>query len=139
MKAQVKVEFVLGIVVFAMIIFYVASQISTVFVSINVDTNLDIMKSKSYAIMDILIENTEIGLALEPGILNTTKIDEWNSTNCPEMSKFDMGGYRMIITDDNSEPMLFCGYVGIAPIRINIEQPVKFDNNEYGWISIEMW
>lgn len=139
MKGQIKIEFILGVVVFAMVIFYVASQINTAFLSTNIDTNLDMKKAKSYTILEIISKNSDTGLALTPGKLNITKINTWEENNCSTLNQFDMGGYRLTITEDNViEPLLFCGYVGIVPIRTNVVRTVKIDNN-YGRITLEMW
>lgn len=145
MKGQIKIEFVLGVVVFAMIIFYVASQINNAFLATNVDSKLDVLKARSISLMDALTKNSEIGLALESGNLNKTKIEIWNNQSCSELDRYRLGGYRLIISEtDETKPLLFCGYVGISSIRTNVIRSVKITNEttgvtNYGNITMEMW
>ena len=150
MKGQVKIEFLLGIVVFAVIIFYVGSQIGTAFTSLNTDTKLDILKAKSVTVLDILTKDSVNGLALEDPVnklsiinnLDETRIAEWDANRgpngeCLDMEKFDLDGYRLVINKADTE-VLFCGFVGITRIRSNAVRFVKI-GAEYGDITLELW
>lgn len=147
MKGQAKVEFILGVVVFAFIIFYVASQINTVFLSVTVDSKLDILKSRSISLMDVLTKNSEMGLAMERGNLNATRIAEWANTTppCAQLERYHLGGYRLTLyEEDEAGPVLLCGYVGLAGLRTNVVRAVRITNEtsgltRYGNMTIEMW
>ncbi|MDD5416711.1 MAG: hypothetical protein PHU12_01920 [Candidatus Aenigmarchaeota archaeon] len=141
MKGQVKIEFILGVVVFAIIIFYIGSQIGTAFLTVNTDSRLDMLKSKSITILDIITKNSTIGLALTPNVLDESKIQDWNNNKvnnmCPDLNIFNLDGYRLIINKGDTE-VLFCGYVGVSRIRTNVVRYVKI-GDEYGDVTLEMW
>ncbi len=144
MKGQVKIEFILGMVVFAVLIFYVASRIDTAFISTNTDTRVDILKARSITILDIVTKDKNNGLAVDTNVLNKTKIIEWENNNCAAIQYFDLGGYRMIIEERDGGELLFCGFVGLTSIRSSIIQPIKIKNQatgevKYGNITLEMW
>ncbi len=139
MKGVIKVEFILGVVIFAVIIFYIAAQINTAFVGINIDTNLDMLKSESVSVLTILSTNENVGLAESKNVLNLTKIDDWNTNGC-ELDDFNLGGYRLnIYHPDYETPILFCGYVGLSNLRTNVFRHVKFTDGKIGNMTMEMW
>lgn len=146
MKGVIKVEFILGVVIFAIIIFYIATQINTSFSSVNADTRLDILKSESISILAILATDKDIGLAYEKDVLDINKITTWEATKtstnqeCTQMKYFELGGYRLNIYHESySAPILFCGYVGLSPIRTTVTRHIKFNDGHIGNMTLELW
>ncbi len=145
MKGQVKIEFVLGAVIFAVIIFYVASQINTAFLSAVSDSRIDSLKAESITVLELLAKDSERGLAYpnQPNRLNRTRIDEWETNkgannNCMQLNELDLGGYRLVISHETDGVVLRCGFVGISTIRTSVVRPVKI-GNAYGNMTLEMW
>ncbi|MBU3905016.1 MAG: hypothetical protein KJ906_02625 [Nanoarchaeota archaeon] len=144
MKGVIKVEFILGVVIFAIIIFYVASQINTAFIGINVDTNLDMLKSESISVLTILANDKVVGLSYNKNTLSLTKINEWNeaktNNECNQLKSFNLGGHRLnVYKEDEPKAVLFCGYVGLSTLRTNVVRHVKFDDGKIGNMTMEMW
>ena len=106
MKGAVKIEFILGVVVFAIIVLYVGNQIGVAFSSANIDARIDMLKSKSISVLNIMLLDTSFGLATSPNILDTSVLKEWNDAaiigegKCSQFDRFALGGYRLIINDD---------------------------------------
>lgn len=145
MKGQIKVEFILGVVVFAVIIFYVSSQINTAFLSTSSDSRLDVLKSRTISLLDIIIKNNEMGLAIERANLSKTKIDEWRINKCASLETYKLGGYRLTIYEEGEPaPILFCGYVGLGGLNTYITRSVKITDEatgtvNYGNVTLELW
>ena len=150
MKGVIKVEFILGVVIFAILIFYIAFQINTSFVGINIDTNLDMLKSESYSVLTILSTDETEGLAYSKNVLSFDKIKQWDdnrgsNNNCINLDEFNLGGYRLnIYHEDYNEPILFCGYIGLSTLRTNVIKHVKiYDEStntiRNGNMTMEMW
>lgn len=78
MKGAVKIEFILGVVVFAIIVLYVGNQIGTAFNSANMDARIDMLKSESVSVLNMILLDTDIGLSVSPNTLSTIKLQEWN-------------------------------------------------------------
>ena len=145
MKGVIKVEFILGVVIFAVLIFYVASQINTAFVGINIDTKLDMLKSQSVSVLTILATDEDIGLANTTNVLSLERIEEWDTNrdsngNCIDLNSFNLGGYRLnIYKEDEPEKILFCGYIGLSTLKTSVIRNVKFDDGKIGNMTMEMW
>jgi len=147
MKGAVKVEFILGVVVFAIIVLYVGNQIGVAFSSANIDARIDILKSKSVSVLNIMMLDTSFGLATSPNTLDTSVLKEWNEDaiinegKCIQFDRFDLKGYRLIINDGIND-VLFCGYVGLSSIRTMTMREYIIENSNpirYGTITLEMW
>ena len=150
MKGQVKLEFIFGVVMFAIVIFWVVSQINTVYAGIGSDSRNDVLRAKAYNIMSYLAEGSgdtnwesaaspeSIGLAYnnQPYNLSENKIDKLNS-NCSLLDNYNLGAYRIIIEDDSGE-LLFCGSQSISQIRIIITRSVWVEDR-YGNMTVEVW
>jgi uncharacterized membrane protein len=59
MIGQVKIDFIFGVVVFAIIIFFIVNQTNNLFSSLLTDSNADALKSKASSAINILV--TEAG------------------------------------------------------------------------------
>lgn len=150
MKGQVKIEFIFGVVMFAVVIFWVVSQINIVYAGIGSDSNNDVLRAKAYNIMSYLGEGGGesgwesssspewIGLAYDnqPYNLSENKIDKLNA-NCTLLDDYNLGAYRIIIADSSGE-LLFCGSESIAPIRITVTRSIWIENR-YGNMTVEVW
>ena len=139
MKGLIKIEFILGVVVFAVIIFYIAAQINAAFLTMNTDTRLDILKSKAISLMEIILKDSE--LVITPNNLRKDKILEWETNNCNKLNGYSLGGYRLTITEyvgDTKTDILTCGYIGLTALRTDLVRAVSIDSN-YGLVRIEMW
>lgn len=145
MKGQIKVEFVLGVVVFAVIIFYVSSQINTAFLSTSSDSRLDVLKSRTITLLNIIVKNNDTGLAIERGNLNKTKIVQWKDNKCQNLKTYNLGGYRLTIMEEGQDtPLLFCGYVGLGGLNTHVIRAVKITNDTsglvtYASVTLELW
>ena len=150
MKGQVKLEFIFGVVMFAIVIFWVVSQINTVYVGIGSDSRNDVLRTKAYNIMSYLGEGSGetnwesiaspklIGLAYnnQPYNLSESKIDKLNSS-CSLLDAYNFGAYRITIQDASGE-LLFCGSRSISQIRIMITRSVWIEDR-YGNMTVEVW
>lgn len=58
MKGQIRVEFILGIVIFIIVIFLVVTQTNTLYSSLLSDSRKDALKAKAINVIDILVEDT---------------------------------------------------------------------------------
>jgi len=146
MKGQLKIEFVLGLVVFAIIILYVGTQIGTAFNTANTDSRLDALKSQGIAVIDVLTKDHVYGFSeLEPNILNITRINEWNAESsssvppgrCSGLDKFGMKNYRLTVNKTTSQ-ILYCGYAGISNVRTSVIRYVTIQG-DYGQVELELW
>ncbi|MBU3896385.1 MAG: hypothetical protein KJ697_00410 [Nanoarchaeota archaeon] len=147
MKGAVKIEFILGVVVFAIIVLYVGNQIGTAFNSANMDARIDMLKSESVSVLNMILLDTDIGLSVSPNTLSTIKLQEWNDYSnendgrCPGLDRFNLSGYRLAINDGTDE-VLFCGFVGLSQIRtMTMREYIRENTNpiKYGTITLEMW
>lgn len=151
MKGQIRVEFIFGVVIFGIIIFFIASQLNTIFTTVLTDSRTDTIRAKSINILTLLIEDKgnpedweikplsqvkRIGLANKPYDLSINKIMKLNE-NCNLLEKFDLKSYRLKIFDSNGQ-ILFCGYESLEPPTVLIIRYVLIDG-EFGNISLEMW
>ena len=150
MKGQVKLEFIFGVVMFAIVILWVVSQINTVYAGIGSDSRNDALRAKAYNIMSYLAEGSGetnwessvspkfIGLAYDnqPYNLSENKIDALN-TNCSLLDGYNLGAYRITIQDNTGE-LLFCGSRSVAQIRIMITRSVWIEDR-YGNMTVEVW
>ena len=89
-----KLEFIFGVVMFGIVIFWVVSQINTVYAGIGTDSRNDVLRAKAYNIMSYLAEGGGedgwetnpspklIGLAYkdQPYNLSASKISKLNSS-----------------------------------------------------------
>jgi len=151
MKAQIRVEFIFGVIAFAIIIFFIFSQINNVFTNVVLDSKTDTLKAKAITIINILSQekgfppdwnehviplSIRVGLALEPFKLSREKIDKLQN-NCDLLNMYELSGYKLTIYDSN-EQILFCGYPGAPPITTIVSRNVLIDGG-YGNISLELW
>lgn len=150
MKGQIKIDFIIALIFFAIMIFYIGMQINNALVSSISDSKLDTMKSQANSILKIMVstegspknweslpENqiVRIGLASSPHGISQSKLNALKN-NCNLMNKFGGINYRLTISAGNSI-LLSCGYGG-PRVTSKAEMPV-FANGAYGKAVLEMW
>lgn len=148
MKGQIKLEFIFAVVMFAMIIFWVVSQINTSYASVGSDSRNDMLRAKAYTLIAYLAEGSgdagwessqepkSVGLAYEnqPYNLSSYKISK---LNCSLLNNYSLGAFRITIQDDD-ETLLSCGPIGVSLMTISITRNVYIEG-EYGNITAEVW
>jgi hypothetical protein len=149
MKGQIRVEFIFGVVAFAVIIFFIFSQLNIIFTAVVSDSKIDSLKSEGIGVINSLTQNkgdpedwesqptvNRIGLAIEPYKLSLEKINKLKS-NCDLLDIFELDGYQLEIYNSD-EQILFCGFPGKPKLTIFVSRSV-FIEGEHGNISLELW
>ena len=150
MIGQTRIEFIVGILIFSVILIFIVSQTNITFSNLLTDSRTDLLKAKAVNVITILSEDRgdpsnwdlnpenvkRVGLAQEPYILSASKINELNS-NCSLIENFDLGSFRIKVYN-STHRMLLCGYDILNPPQTIEVRYVKI-GNEYGNISVEMW
>lgn len=151
MIGQIRVEFIFAVVIFGLIIFFVASQINTMLMITLTTSKSDDLRAKGISVMTALVEDRgepedwydspenakRIGLVDRlPYSLSTIKITKLNE-DCTLLDYFDLKGYRLKIYQEEQQ-VLFCGYESLAPPTTIITKNVFIDSTT-GNISLELW
>jgi hypothetical protein len=91
MLGQIRIEFIAGILIFAIIITFVVSQTNITFSNLLTDSKADVLKAKAFNAITILVEDVgepsnwnpsnveRVGLAYEPYSLSINKINTLSS------------------------------------------------------------
>lgn len=151
MFGQVRIEFIFGVVVFGILIFFIASQLNSIHTSIATDSKLDTLKTKALNTITLLVRDSgdpinwesnppvkRVGLSFEsqPYNLSKPKITALDN-DCGLLENLNLGGYRLTIYDSSTR-LLFCGYVGVSPITTTVTKSVLIEG-QYGNITLEVW
>jgi hypothetical protein len=154
MKGQMRIEFIVGVLIFAVVIVFIVTQTNTTFTNLLTDSKTDILKAKNLNSITILTEDTgdpidwesiaqsnpenvrRVGLATTPYMLSVSKINRLRS-NCELLNNFYLGSYRLKIYNSTNQ-LLFCGYETLEPPRSIETRYVKI-GNDYGNVSLELW
>lgn len=148
MKGQVKVEFILSIVAFAVVVFFIAMQISSTFNMVAGDSRLDALKARAVGVLVELAEDqgsppdwylsrpVRIGLANVSYGLSAAKVAALKS-NCSLLGPMDLGSYRLVIRNSTSE-VLRCGAAGGPAVTASASRPV-WTGNDWGTMTLELW
>jgi len=145
-----KLEFIFGVIMFAIVIVWVVSQINTSYTSIGSDSKNDVFRAKAYNLMAYLAEGSgdpgwesatdpkSIGLSYEgqPYNLSMSKIAELSS-NCSLLDRYNLGAYRVRV-DDSTGNLLSCGPKSVAQITISVTKNVYIEDH-YGNMTVEVW
>jgi hypothetical protein len=158
MLGQIRVEFIFGIILFALIMFFIVTQTNTLFSSLLTDSRSDALKAKALNAIKILVEdrgnppnwnNTpgstkRVGLAEQPYFLSKSKVITLNSncTNTPDIYKnllwnFELKAYRLKVYNSTHQ-ILFCGYDSLEPVNV-IETRYVYIDGDFGRVTLEMW
>lgn len=148
MKGQIKVEFIIGIVFFAVLIFYVANFVNTNASNALGDAILDGKKIQGDAIMTQLLETSgepyawtpstvkRLGLAYAPYSLSSAKLNYLN-TNCNMMDGFGLVGYRFSVYAGGVQ-RVNCGSAGNVSRNIVITKNVYVEGST-GVATMVIW
>jgi hypothetical protein len=151
MIGQMRIEFVAGIIIFAVVLVFIVNQTNVTFSSLLTDSKTDISKAQNLNSITILIEDKgdptnwetlapenvkRVGLATAPYNLSMNKIDRLMS-NCDLLNNFYLNQYRLKIYN-STHMLLFCGNDVLNP-PASIEIRYVKIGNDYGNISLELW
>lgn len=146
-----RIEFVAGIIIFAIVIVFIAGQTNRTFTNLLTDSKSDISKAKNLNSITILIEDRgdppnweslapnnvmRVGLAVSPYNLSISKINRLSS-NCDLLDNFYLGSYRLKIYD-STDLLLICGQDVLEP-PLSVETKYVKIGNEFGNITLELW
>jgi hypothetical protein len=155
MRGQMRIEFIVSLVLFVLIIVYIVSQTNSLFSSLLTDSRIDNLKAKSFNVMKVLVEDVgnpqdwqtvsdssikRIGLVnnYQPYNLSKAKINRLASgNNCSHLEKFDLKAYRLKIYN-STHRILFCGFDSLEPPTAT-EIKYVFIDGGFGNISLELW
>ena len=160
MFGQIRVEFVFGVLLFALIMFFIITQTNVLFSSLLTDSRTDAIKAKALSAIKILVEDKgdptdwdtqppasvkRVGLSYnQPYNLSKNKVLTLNTncTNTVDLYKnllwnFDLKAYRLKIYNSTHE-ILFCGFDSLEPV-IAIETRYVFIDGDFGKVTLEMW
>lgn len=148
MLGQIRIEFIAGILIFSIIITFVVNQTNITFSNLLTDSKADILKSKAFNSITILVEDTgeppnwnpsnveRVGLAYRPHSLSLNKISMLNS-NCGILDNFVLKSYRLKIYN-STDLLLFCGNDNLNPPTAFEIEYVEIEG-DYGNVSLELW
>jgi hypothetical protein len=163
MYGQIKVEFIFGIVIFAMVIFFIVTQTNTLFSSLITDAKSDSLKAKASNAIEILVGDQgdppnwetiaqanpgnvkRVGLAYnQPYNLSRNKISSL-SQNCTGtsdyyknlLSNFNLNAYTLKIYDSTGQ-ILICGIESTEPPAV-IETRYVIIGNDFGNVTLKLW
>ncbi|MEM5771942.1 MAG: hypothetical protein QXF15_02305 [Candidatus Aenigmatarchaeota archaeon] len=137
-KGQLRVEFVFSIVIFAAFLLIILNFTNTSFSDVINSVKPDIVKIKAETTLIFLTEDKN-GFALQPFILNKTKIIKYseNCTNVTNLIKINT--YKLIISNTTSI-LLECGAYGTPIVSLKRNISLIYDNNiEKGNLILEIW
>ncbi len=158
MLGQIRVEFIFGIILFALIMFFIVTQTNTLFASLLTDSRSDLLKAKAIDAIKIFVEdkgdptnwnNTpsstkRVGLAEQPYLLSKSKVLtlNFNCTYTADIYKnllwnFDLKAYRLKVYNSTHQ-LLFCGYDSLEPVSVMETRYVYIDGG-FGRVTLEMW
>jgi hypothetical protein len=148
MFGQIRIEFIVGILIFAVIIIFIVNQTNITFSTLLTDSRADILKAKASNAITILVEDkgeppnwvpanvNRVGLAYKPYSLSIDKIDKLE-TDCNLLDNFTLESYRLKIFN-STDQILFCGYDSLEP-PIALEIKYVEIEGDYGNVSLELW
>ena len=136
MKGAMKIEFILGVVIFAAIIIYVAAQINTMFLETSVDSKIDSAKLNAMTVLDVLVEDPDAGLVTRS---YKTTTDRLNVFSCSNLDKYELGQFKLDVYKEGIETsLLHCGSMSPLPSDIFEVKYITLDDT-YGRVILEMW
>jgi hypothetical protein len=148
MLGQIRIEFIAGILIFAIIIVFIVNQTNITFSNLLADSMADILKSKALNSITILVEDTgepsdwnpsnveRVGLAYEPYMLSINKINNLVS-DCSLLDNFVLKSYRLKIYN-STNLLLFCGIDASEPPAAYEIKYVEIEG-DYGNVTLELW
>ena len=161
MLGQIRIEFIFGMILFSILIFFIVTQSNTMFSSLLVDSKSDALKTKAANVIKILVEDSgdpptweniamsspgnvkRVGFAITPYNLSRQKVQNL-SYNCSNfdsynnlLGNFEMKAFRLRVYN-STQQILNCGFQSLEPISVT-ETRYVFIDNEYGRVVLELW
>lgn len=164
MIGQIRVEFIFGLIVFALIMFFIVTQTNVLFSSLITDSKSDSLKANAVNAIKMLVEDKgnpenwdiettnghpenvkRVGLTYnQPYNLSKNKVLNL-SKNCsgtPDYYKnllwnFNLNAYRLEIYNSTNQ-ILLCGTNDTEPAAV-IETRYVFIDNDFGNITLKLW
>jgi len=151
MFGQIRVEFIFAVVIFGLIILFIASQINTILTITLTTSRSDDLRVKTTGVITALIEDKgepedwynspenakRIGLVDQyPYRLSSAKVTTLKD-NCTLLDYFDLKGYRLKIYQEDQQ-VLFCGYDSLIPPTTMVIRNVYVGDTP-GNMSLELW
>jgi hypothetical protein len=164
MFGQIRIEFIFGVVIFSVIIFYIVTQTNTMFSSLLVDSKSDALKAKAANVIKILVEDSgdpsnwdslpvgsvrRVGLAYKAALNQPYNISKSKvvalDANCSGTAdfyrnmlwNFDLRAYRLTVYNSTHQ-ILLCGYGSIEQASVTETRYVFIDSG-YGRVVLELW
>lgn len=142
MRGQVKLEFVLAVVAFAVVSFAIATQINNTFNIVASDSRIDTLRTRAAGLTELLVTDKSWMSDGRQYSINRTRLSEIDASRdtynqCTAFSSLNLGGY--IITVSNStNTLLRCGAASAGGGAVSTSRVVWIEN-DYGLITVEMW
>lgn len=134
MQGQTRLEFIFGVIIFAIIILYIVTQINNTFSTMINNYDVDTSKAKATNIIKIILEN----ITDKPYVVSKNKVYDL-SQNCDDLNTLDLGTYRLKIYN-SSNLLLFCGTDSLKPPKIFVSKYISFvDESDLGNVTLEVW
>jgi hypothetical protein len=164
MLGQMRIEFIFGVVIFAVIIFYVVTQTNTLFSSLIIDSRSDALKAKAADAIKILVEDSgdppnwdtlpvgsvkRVGLAYKGALSQPYNISRSkavalnaNCTGTADITRnmlwnFGISAYRMRVFNSTHQVAL-CGIKDAENAAVTETRYIFIDNG-YGSVVLELW
>ncbi|HLC51221.1 MAG TPA: hypothetical protein VJH90_02500 [archaeon] len=153
MLGQIRIDFILGVVFFSIVIFFIASQINFIWSNIETTSRLDTTRLTALSLVTYLVNDhgspedwenlppdeaykiKRVGFAASNYRLSPNKIDRLNQT-CGLLDNKTLGGFRIVVYNETNK-MLQCGFVG-EQLGSKIVRNVLI-GSLYGNITVEAW
>ena len=132
-KGQTRIEFIFGIIVFSILVFYVVSQINASFSTQIAEYETYTLNAKATNAVKYLAE-TE--LASRPYNLSTAKLNALR-TNCGAVDSLDLGSYHLSIYN-TSGVEVECGIGSLKAPKSSVSKYVIV-RNAIGNMTLEIW
>jgi hypothetical protein len=133
MKGQTRLEFIFGIIIFSVLVFYVVSQINTSFSSQISNYESYTLNTKALNTVKFLAESK---LAASPYNLSLAKLDVLRS-DCSSIDAYGLGSYSLRIYN-STDIEVSCGTQTLKAPRASVSKSVLV-RNTLGNITLEIW
>jgi len=143
MRGQVKIEFMLAIVAFSIVVFAIATQVNSTANVVASDSNNDVLRIKAIGLIEMLAVDSQWLSNNEPYSISMFKLEEMNKTRntttnqCSRLESLGLGGYRITIAN-STHILMQCGAAVIGTGAVSITRVVWIEQ-DYGTITTEMW
>lgn len=134
MKGVIKIEFILGVVIFVALIIYIAMQVNSMFLLTSSDSKIDSQKMMATTVLNMIAADTT-GIAYKPYVIPAVGID------CGKLEKYNLSQYRFSVYSGN-DTVKICGSGNVFPADIFGVKYITIkdgDNLKFGRMTLELW